>query len=101
MTNSNRQVTGLVGVILICGVVGYVCYSLFRIITTFAPDFSVYYGATQELLSGSDPYRSPQLFTGFGYPPFTAVAYLPFLLCLITPKALQLKQIIQFTSFLV
>jgi len=80
MTNSNRQVTGLVGVILICGVVGYVCYSLFRIITTFAPDFSVYYGATQELLSGSDPYRSAQLFTGFGYPPFTALAYIPFLL---------------------
>lgn len=58
----------------------YACFSLFKIITTSAPDFEVYYGATKQLVSGINPYAQSELYTGFGYPPFTAMVFLPFLL---------------------
>jgi alpha-1,2-mannosyltransferase len=58
----------------------FICFSVYRIITTSAPDFSVYYGATENLVSDISPYSNSSLYTGFGYPPLTAVLFLPFLL---------------------
>ncbi len=52
-------------------------YSLFRIGTTLAPDFSVFYDAARGLLNNQNIYTLP-MYTGLGYPPFTLLPFLPF-----------------------
>lgn len=64
--------------ILLVGV--YAAYSILRITQNTAPDFSVYYGVAKNALSGGAIYGDPHLFTGYGYPPFSILAYLPFAL---------------------
>lgn len=51
-------------------------FSLYRIITTSAPDFSVYYSASKALLQHENIYTIP-MFTGLGYPSFTLLATIP------------------------
>ena len=55
----------------------YAAYSIFRITRDTAPDFSVYYGVAQNALSGKGIYGDPHLFTGYGYPPYSILPYLP------------------------
>jgi len=58
-------------------VIVYSLYSLFKIITTTAPDFSVYYQSAQNLISGRNMYTDQTLYTSFAYPPVTAFLYIP------------------------
>lgn len=53
--------------------------SWYKIITTTAPDFTVYYYSTQRLVEGLPIYGSTGLFTGLGYPPQSLLFYLPFI----------------------
>lgn len=55
----------------------YAGYSIFRITSHTAPDFSVYYGVAKNALSGKGIYGDPHLFTGYGYPPYSVLPYLP------------------------
>lgn len=52
-------------------------FSVFRIITSVAPDFSVMWLAAEDLPQGNNPYLNPHIFTGVGYPPNTLIYYLP------------------------
>lgn len=54
-------------------------YSVYRIITSIAPDFSVFYLTAKDLFSGNNPYQNSKIFTGLGYPPNTLLFYLPFI----------------------
>lgn len=56
----------------------YAVFSWFQIITTTAPDFSVYYGAATRLLSFQPLTGDTGLYTGFGYPPTTLLLFFPF-----------------------
>ena len=58
----------------------HIGFSLFKIITTFAPDFNVFYYTAWDVLHGLDPYNDSKLATGFGYPVVTTFVYLPFTL---------------------
>ena len=55
-------------------------YSLYRIITTFAPDFSVYYESGRSLMQTNQVYGISNLYTGLGYPPNILLLFLPFAL---------------------
>ncbi len=54
--------------------------SIYKIVTTFAPDFSVFYGSSFNATHGISVYTGNNIFTGFGYPIVTAIPYIPFLL---------------------
>ncbi len=54
--------------------------SVFNIITSFAPDFSVFYIATRALLNNTNPYTAYDLYTGVGYPVFSLLFFIPFTL---------------------
>jgi len=51
-----------------------------KIIGTTAPDFSVYYYSTLDLVHNINPYTDKKLFTVFNYPILTNLVYLPFIL---------------------
>ena len=52
--------------------------SLYKIITTTAPDYSVLWNAAKDLPTSKNPYLNKELYTGIGYPPNTLLFYLPF-----------------------
>jgi alpha-1,2-mannosyltransferase len=80
MSDSGKKIFGLYVLYSVSFIVfAYACFSIYRIVTTSAPDFEVYYGATEQLVRGISPYAGSALYTGFGYPPFTAVVFLLFL----------------------
>ncbi len=58
----------------------YTSISLYKIITTTAPDFSVFYYATQDILRLHNPYTDKSLFTVFNYPVITSIVFSPFAL---------------------
>ncbi len=64
--------TLIIGIVLL-----YAIFSLSKIITTTAPDFSVFYRTAQNFLAGRNIYHDQTLYTGFGYPPVTAMLFLP------------------------
>lgn len=70
----------LLAILLLVAVSVLTAVSLFRIITTSAPDFSVFYQATNDLKQHINPYQDHTLYTAFAYPPVTSVLYLPLLL---------------------
>lgn len=51
--------------------------AVFMVITGDSPDFSVFYHATRDLITGSNPYTDSTLFTVFAYPPVTAWTLMP------------------------
>ncbi len=53
--------------------------SLSKISTTLAPDFSVFYEAARGLITQKNIYTLP-MYTGFGYPPFTLLPFIPLLI---------------------
>lgn len=55
----------------------YAAYSVFRITQNTAPDFSVYFGVAKNALSRKGIFGDPHLFTGYGYPPYSVLPYLP------------------------
>ncbi len=66
------------GIIIVSGTVFLSSLrSIFRIISTSAPDFGVLWYASRDLLTNSNPYLHPNLFTGVGYPPNSLLFYLP------------------------
>lgn len=54
--------------------------SVYKIVTTSAPDFSVFYQSTYDLNRGINPYLESNLFTAFGYPVVTTLFFTPFIL---------------------
>ncbi len=64
-------------------VFAWAIYSVVRISSSYAPDFSVFYDAAKGLLTQKNVYAIP-LYTGLGYPPFTL---LPFILFTLLPYA--------------
>jgi hypothetical protein len=66
--------------LFVISTLGAIFYSLFRIISTSAPDFGVYYYGAQFLKNGRSLYDNPGLYTGIGYPPQTLLLFLPFTL---------------------
>lgn len=61
-----------------CLVFVHALSSFVRISTTFAPDFSVFYEAARGLVRDQNIYTLP-MYTGFGYPPFTLLPFIPLL----------------------
>lgn len=61
-------------------IVLYGLVSVLRIITTSAPDFSVYYRSAENLASGRNIYEDSALYTGLGYPPSSLLPYLPLII---------------------
>lgn len=57
----------------------YSIYSLVKIITTQAPDFSIFYYATIDFWHKQNAYINTSLYSLFPYPPVTALFYMPFL----------------------
>ncbi|OGG09141.1 hypothetical protein A2154_03740 [Candidatus Gottesmanbacteria bacterium RBG_16_43_7] len=72
--------------------------SIQRIISTYAPDFSVLYVSAGNLIAGRQLYGA-NLYTELAYPPFTLLVFLPFLLIPFTP-AQALWVIASFIAFL-
>lgn len=54
--------------------------SVYKIVTTSAPDFSVFYQSTYDLNRGINPYTQSSLYTGLGYPIVTTIFFIPFIL---------------------
>ena len=52
-------------------------FSFWKITTSLAPDFSVFYYGSRDLLLKQNPYQDPKLFTGIAYPPVTLLFFLP------------------------
>ncbi len=57
----------------------YAGISWYRIITTSAPDFNVYYGSARLITEHKPLFGNTGLFTAFNYPPVTLLLFLPFL----------------------
>jgi hypothetical protein len=53
--------------------------SIYRITSGTAPDFTVFWYTTKDLVAGKNPYLNEKIFTGLGYPANTLLFYLPFL----------------------
>ena len=68
---------------------GWAFFSIFRIITTRAPDFSVLWFIAKDFYKTPNPYLNPNIFTPSGYPPFTYLLYIP-----LTPLSLIGAQLI-------
>lgn len=68
----------LVGITLLTTL--HVLLSLTHILSTFTPDFSVYYTASKNIYNHHNPYTDTHVYTGFGYPLMTAFFFMPFLL---------------------
>lgn len=58
-------------------VLSLTAHSLYRIISTTAPDFSVLWLAAKNLPKHQNPYLNQEIFTGVGYPANTLIFYLP------------------------
>lgn len=65
-------------IIFVLFVFAYALWSLVRIISTTAPDFSVLYGSARLFLERQDLYSKTPLYTGLGYPPVSLLPFLPF-----------------------
>ncbi|HEV2340030.1 MAG TPA: glycosyltransferase family 87 protein [Patescibacteria group bacterium] len=53
-------------------------YSLYKITTTYAPDFSVYYQAGWNIVHAKSLYIGFHAFTAYNYPPITSLIFIPF-----------------------
>lgn len=69
----------IVILIFFLATIAYTVVSLFKIITTSAPDFHVFYYSAYDLINGINPYEDKSLTTGLGYPVATSLFYVPFL----------------------
>ena len=56
----------------------YSLISIYRIITGFTPDYSIFYNSTKDLLLKHNPYTDKKLFTVYNYPPVTNILFFPF-----------------------
>lgn len=71
------KLTNLPAYILTALVFIYSAISFYRIVVSFAPDFSVFYGAALTLIEGGNPYLG-EFFTAYEYPVFSSLFFLPF-----------------------
>ena len=95
---TDKRIT-TVTALCIAAVVLYALWSLYQIIQTTAPDFSVLYLSAKNLLSGKNIYEDSALFTGLGYP---SVSLIPFIVFTFVPYtfAQAVWTIGSFTAFL-
>jgi len=77
---------------------GLALSSLYKIISTSAPDFQVLWLTSKDLLIGKNPYLNQVIFTGVGYPANSLLFYIP--LTLLPYRAAQgIFIALSFTSF--
>lgn len=67
-------------VLLSLCIFGYSLTQLYKLCTTTAPDFTVYYQSTQDVIHHANPYGDNKLFTAFNYPLITTIFFLPLML---------------------
>jgi len=72
-----KQLLKIAIIFLLLIILSFLISSVFRIITSVAPDFRVMWLATRDLITGRNPYLNLEVFTGLGYPPNTLLFYLP------------------------
>ncbi len=56
---------------------GWALFSIYRIVTTTAPDFSVLWLVASDFYKTANPYLNPNIYTPSGYPPFSYFFYIP------------------------
>lgn len=66
--------------IFFLGVCIYMFLSIYKIVTTIAPDFTIYYQSTVDLAHKINPYTAKNMQTLFIYPPVTTLLYLPLII---------------------
>lgn len=74
-----KKIIDIILVFFFFAVCAYIAVSVFKIITTSAPDFPSYYYATRDFLTGVNAYKDPTIPNIFLYPAVTSILYLPFL----------------------
>ncbi|MEN9328798.1 MAG: hypothetical protein RI947_1606 [Candidatus Parcubacteria bacterium] len=74
----NRSIPHSAAIALCILALLYLGYAFFHIATSLAPDFSVLYFSTKNLLHHANPYTNKNLYTFFAYPPVTTLLYIPF-----------------------
>jgi alpha-1,2-mannosyltransferase len=57
--------------------IGWAIFSVYRIVTTKAPDFSVLWLVARDYYKTPNPYQNPDIFTPNAYPPFSNLFYIP------------------------
>lgn len=67
----------LLQIIFLGGTLINALMSVYRIISTSAPDFGVFYYSSRHLMAGLALYRNTGLYTALGYPPFTPIFFIP------------------------
>lgn len=67
---------------------GWSLYSVFKIVSTLAPDFGILWNSAYDLLNNRNPYTNPNSFTINAYPPVSLIFYFP--LTLIKYKLAQM-----------
>ena len=70
----------IVAVIFSFFVFVHLAFSLQKILTSLAPDFSIFYYSTVDFMRGINPYTDIHLYTVYNYPPLTNTLYLPLVL---------------------
>ncbi len=64
-------------IVFIVFALSYSFFSLYRIVTSLAPDFQVFYYSTKNVLMNINPYTAHNVFTIFNYPIITTFLYIP------------------------
>ncbi len=57
--------------------IGWALFSIYRIVTTRAPDFSVLWLVARDYYKTANPYQNPDIYTPNAYPPFSNLFYIP------------------------
>ena len=57
--------------------IGWAIFSLYRIVTTTGPDFSVLWLVAKDYYKTPNPYLNPVIYTPNAYPPFSNLFYIP------------------------
>lgn len=78
---------------------GWAFFSIYRIVTTIAPDFSVLWLIAKDFYKTPNPYLNPNIYTPSGYPPFTYFFYIPLTILPITAAQIAFT-LLSFVSIL-
>ena len=67
-------------IIALLASITYCFFAVIAIITSLAPDFSVFYTSAQNIINKRNIYTDTSLYTGLGYPPVSVIWFIPFAL---------------------
>jgi|GEM_PF-1140063 len=72
-----KRLERIAAVLFVAAALAHLLWSLHRISSTLAPDFSIFYHATRDVVAGINPYTDTGLYTVYNYPVITNILYLP------------------------